>query len=107
MALTPKYSAAIVIPNGFFVKVFFARPVDSDVFQDLQNLSLYEGIDVKHLGTIEGKPWIIQVSPVYDTKDVGLKIERILRKHGINDIKITIDEVGSSRELETLEGLAE
>lgn len=102
MVLAPKHSAVIYIPNSFCVKLFFARPVDADVLQDIQNLSLNEGVEVRQHKQEQGQPWVVLFSPAYDSKDVGFEIEQLLHQHGINDLSIKIDEIGTSREIKTL-----
>lgn len=101
MALTPKHSAVIYVLHNR-VKLFFARPVDVDVLQSIKQICLNEGIEMDQSLGEQGQPWVIFFSPVYDPKDVGFEVEEVLRRHGICNLSIMIDEVGTTREIKTL-----
>lgn len=93
-----KYQAMIYIPNPFLVEVYFARPLDSDVFSALKGFfEPYEGFEVKVMEHLQGGPLWVKPSPLYDTLDVAKEVEKILRSHGFESLSIRIDrQIGAS-----------
>ncbi len=101
--LQPKHSVVLHVACSDYLRLFFARPLDSDVLKELMELRDLEGFGIAQIAATPGKPYVISIPPTYDIKEVGLEIERLLRFHGISSICIKIDKVGSIEELTTLE----
>lgn len=102
MFLKPKCDAIIYVPNKLGIRVFLTDPESPDVVREIQELSSNKGIRVVKYTHEEGEPWAVNLSPMYDAEYVAHEVEQILRKYGLHDLLIKIDDIDSSRELKTL-----
>lgn len=94
--MQPKYSALIKVNTVTnLVEIYFARPVAPELIKEIQVFfSNFLYFEFKHLKHLSGCPYWLIVPPTYAAKDAALEVEKLLRAHNFEKIKIEISKIG-------------